>query len=103
MQGKREREKGVSWSSLEELLPILSGPSYGFLGRLPSGSGSDPAKRDDKLLCVARYRDRELCWFPALILGLMGLSRDQVGQCGNGVLGIATLGFDSKHCFTLGG
>ena len=41
--------------------------------------------------------------FPVLIFGLMELSRDQVGQCGKGVLGIATLGFDSQHRVTLGG
>ena len=75
MQGEKA-SPGRPWGTSSNL---LSGPSYGFLGRLPSGGGSDPAKRDDKLLCVARYRDRELCWFPALILGLMGLSRDQVG------------------------
>ena len=75
MQGEKA-SPGRPWGTSSNL---LSGPSYGFLGRLPSGSGSDPAKRDDKLLCVARYRDRELCWFPALILGLRRPSQDQVG------------------------
>ena len=33
----------------------------------------------------------------------MRLSRDQVGESGNGVLGIATLGFEGQHRPALGG
>jgi len=41
--------------------------------------------------------------FGALILGVVRRSRDQVGQGGNGVLGIATLGFESQRRSALGG
>ncbi len=33
----------------------------------------------------------------------MKLTRDQIGQSGDGILGINTLGFDSQHCSTLSG
>src|SRR5208337_1879321 len=55
-----------------------------------------------RILHRARFRAPVLC-FPVLILGVVSRSRDQVGQSGNGVLGIAALGFESQRRSALGG